>query len=550
MRVTYRTRLLTRRRWSSLAAAVLCITSLGTLAAGARADAPTFPAGLDLSHHQHDAGPFDWAQIMTSAPTFAISKATEGTTFLDPQFASDYAAEKTNNIARGSFDYAQPGLPISTAIAQADFYATTIGTVQEIGDLPPVLDLEVPNGLEPRDLISWTQTFLGELMAKTGRVPMISTGRNFWRTSLLNSSAFVRYPLWIADYTPGATAPTAPLIGGWPTWTMWQWSGAGTLPGITGPVDLDYFNGTAATLAGFANGSAPSVLTPAAPTAPINVTAAPAGNALTVTWVPSDNGGVPLSAYTVTLSPGGAILTVPGTQTSAVIPGLDSSTLYTATVVAQNTVGSSPASLPSAPSGATVGVVPVTMTATTPTPIIASGHNATLTGILTRTDGLGPVPAVWLTIEAKQTGAAGFTPIGTVATSATGVYTFPVAPKTTTRYSILYAGGAGWSATSASLLMTAQVNLTTVLSKAKVSRNSKVILHGGVSVAAAGRVVVRQRWYSNAWHSGPGTRVGKTGHYTFTLTPTTKGKTKFRVILSSKPGLVGSYSPTVVLTVR
>ena len=98
--------------------------------------------------------------------------------------------------------------------------------------------------------------------------------------------------------------------------------------------------------------------------------------------------------------------------------------------------------------------------------------------------------------------------------------------------------------------MTAKVNLTTALSKAKVPRNTKVLLKGGVSVAAAGRTITRQRWYANAWHSGPGTKVGKTGKYVFTIAPTTKGKTKFRVILGSRPGLVGSFSPTVILTVR
>jgi GH25 family lysozyme M1 (1,4-beta-N-acetylmuramidase) len=523
---------------------------LGVLAVPARADAPVFPQGLDVSHHNHDAGGFDWPTIMTSGPTFAISKATEGATFTDNQFANDWAAERANGVARGAYHFAQPALPMTTAVAQADFFATTVGTLLEPGDLPPALDLEVSNGLAPRDLITWTQTFLAELTAKTGRVPLIYTGRNFWRTAMNDSSAFVRYPLWIADFTPGATAPTAPLIGGWPTWAIWQWTGAGTLPGVTGMVDRDYFNGAADTLAGFADGTHPATLPSLAPSAPLLVTETPGGNAMTVSWQPGDNGGQPVTSYQVTLSPGGATQTVPGSQTSVTIPGLDPVTLYTATVTATTAVGVSPASLPSNVSGATTSSVPVLLTMTGVPTTVLSGHNAVLSGSLVRGDGLGPVPAVTLIILAKATGAAVPTPIGAVATSATGTFTFPVAPKVTTRYSIAWGGGGGWGPAAASALVTAKVNVTTALSKATVPRHTKVLLKGGVSAAAAGRTITRQRWYANAWHSGPGTKVGKTGKYVFTISPTVKGKTKFRVILGSKPGLVGSFSPTVILTVR
>src|SRR3954447_4711838 len=152
---------------------------LSVLAVPAKADTPTFPQGLDISHHNHDTGGFDWPTILTSGPSFAISKATEGSTFIDNQFASDWPAEKASNLNRGAYHFAQPALPMTTAVAQADFFATTVGTLLEPGDLPPALDLEVSNGLLPRDLITWTQTFLAELTAKTGRVPLIYTGRNF-----------------------------------------------------------------------------------------------------------------------------------------------------------------------------------------------------------------------------------------------------------------------------------------------------------------------------------------------------------------------------------
>ena len=517
----------------------------------ARAAASVYLSGPDVSHWQHVNAPISWPQVKSpGSQSFAISKATEDAVFTDPFFTADYAAEKAQGLIRGSYHYARPQLPFSTAIAQADFYAATIGSVQEAGDLPPIMDFEEGGGLSPRDLITWGQTFLGELMAKTGRVPMIYTYRYFWRTALLNSSAFIRYPLWIADYTAGATAPTPPLIGGWPTWAMWQWTSTASVPGVSGSVDNSHFNGTAAALGAFADGTHPSVLSPVAPAAPIAVQAGPAGNALSVSWVPADNGGQPLTSYRVTVNPGGISQTVPGTQTSTVIPGLSSSVLYTATVTAISPVGPSPTSAPSSPIGATTGIVPVALALTSRTATVTSGRTATLVGSLARTDGLGGVAGAPLVVFAKQTGAADYVAMTSVITSQTGSFAVPVVAGTTTRYDVRYAGGGGWAPTTANVLVSAKVNVTTALTKPWIPRNHQVVLRGEVSVAAAGRTVFRQRWYANAWHSGPGATVGRTGRYAFTMQPAVRGKTKFRVILSSKPGLIGSFSPTVILDVR
>ena len=244
-------------------------------------------------------------------------------------------------------------------MAQADYYAATIGSVQEAGDLPPIMDFEVSGGLSPRDLITWAQAFLAELMAKTGRVPIIYTYRYFWRTALLNSSAFIRYPLWIADYTVGATAPTPPLIGGWPTWALWQWTSTAKVPGINGSVDNNHFNGDAAALAAFADGTHPSVLQPRPASAPIAVQAGPAGNALSVSWVPERQRRQPAHQLSGQRRPGRQH---PGRARHPDLdrdPGLSSSVLYTATVTAISPAGTSPVSAPSSPVGATTGIVPV-----------------------------------------------------------------------------------------------------------------------------------------------------------------------------------------------
>jgi hypothetical protein len=66
-----------------------------------------------------------------------------------------------------------------------------------------------------------------------------------------------------------------------------------------------------------------------------------AGNAsATVSWTPpSFDGGTPIVYYAVTVSPGGALVWVPGTSTSALITGLSNQTQYSFTVTALNGIG-------------------------------------------------------------------------------------------------------------------------------------------------------------------------------------------------------------------
>ena len=115
-------------------------------------------------------------------------------------------------------------------------------------------------------------------------------------------------------------------------------------------------NGTAYTISvqatnakGFGPAATAGPATPGSvPTAPTNLTAIPTNGAATVTWsAPSDNGGVPVTSYVVTASPGGASCT--SATTSCTVPGLTNAQSYTFNVVAVNAVGTSPASSPSAP---------------------------------------------------------------------------------------------------------------------------------------------------------------------------------------------------------
>lgn len=221
---------------------VVLLTSLATLAATSLA----FADGIDVSHWQ---GSIDWSKVKASGQQFAFMKATESTTYTDTAFATNWAGAASVGIYRGAYHFARPSTAAGSAVKQAEYFVSRVGSLQGAGTLPPVLDLEVTGGLGVTALRTWVQTWLTRVEQLSGRVPILYFSPSFWETNLGNSTAFTRYPLWIAHYT--TTGPRVP--GGWPTWTFWQRTSSGSVSGISGSVDLNSFNGSTAQLAALAN---------------------------------------------------------------------------------------------------------------------------------------------------------------------------------------------------------------------------------------------------------------------------------------------------------
>ncbi|MGB8650585.1 MAG: GH25 family lysozyme [Mycobacteriales bacterium] len=339
-------RLLHRTAATAALTATLLATSMAGLWAAVPAEAATAPYGPDVSSWQHlNGAPIDWAKVRAGGSAFAIVKATEGGSYVNPYYAADVRSARAARLVVGGYAFVRPALPLTTAAAQAKQLVTTLGSVATSGTLPPILDLEETGGLAPRDLITWTQSFLETVRAQSGRTPIVYSYPYFWSSAMAGTTALGRYPLWLASYR----STTPPPLAGWASWSLWQYTSGGTIPGIAGAVDVSRFNGTLTQLAALANGTTPSAWTVRAPAAPVGVTAAPGLQAATVTWRPSDDGGQLPSRYTVTASPGGATVTVGGTVTQARFTGLTPGTGYQFTVRATNGAGSSPWSAASAP---------------------------------------------------------------------------------------------------------------------------------------------------------------------------------------------------------
>ena len=203
---------------------------------------PVYVEGIDVSYHQ---GSIDWRQVATAGKRFAFVRATAGTLTADTAYWANRSGARAAGLAVGSYHFANPDMAFNDAGNEAAWFLRNAAI--QTGDLVPVLDLETANGLDPISLSSWAQTWLSQVTAATGVRPIIYTNPKFWSASMANTEWFARNGysvLWIAHWTK-ASQPAVPASS-WAGngWTFWQYSSVGTVPGISGPVDLDRFNGS------------------------------------------------------------------------------------------------------------------------------------------------------------------------------------------------------------------------------------------------------------------------------------------------------------------
>ena len=99
-------------------------------------------------------------------------------------------------------------------------------------------------------LVAGVQTWLQTVADQTGVTPMIYASPAFWNGHL--NDQFGSHPLWVAQY--GVSSPKVPH--GWTNWTFWQYSQSGSISGVSGNVDLDYFQGSMDDLTAFVTGTA------------------------------------------------------------------------------------------------------------------------------------------------------------------------------------------------------------------------------------------------------------------------------------------------------
>ena len=171
---------------------------------------------------------------------FNIVKATQGTSYMNPDFTRMASATLAAGKLLGIYHYAGGNDPIK----EADYFIAHIPGY--IGKALLALDWEgMQNPAFGKKDVPWCKAFCDRVYEKTGIRCFVYTSKSVCRAH--NWSAVAKdYPLWCAQYASNQRTgyQSSPWtdgggFGAWEKATIFQYSSKGNLPGWNANLDLD-----------------------------------------------------------------------------------------------------------------------------------------------------------------------------------------------------------------------------------------------------------------------------------------------------------------------
>jgi len=192
--------------------------------------------GIDVSRWQ---GEIDWHQVAHGGVSFAFIKATEGGDHIDPLFEQNWYAAKRAGVPRGAYHYYYF---CRTPEEQAKWFFRHVP--RDPAALPPVLDMEWTHRSktckwrpDSATIKSKAERFIALLTEHYGKRPIIYTTVDFYRETPIGE---VRG----ADFWLRSVAGHPRDVYDRARWSLWQYTGTGRVPGISGDVDINAFAGS------------------------------------------------------------------------------------------------------------------------------------------------------------------------------------------------------------------------------------------------------------------------------------------------------------------
>lgn len=201
--------------------------------------------GIDVSSYQ---GEIDWQTLASENISFAFIKATEGSSYVDKCFVSNFENAQKTDLAVGAYHFFSFDSKGST---QADNFIKTVKPYD--GMLTPVIDLEFYGNKESapparEDVETELKAMLEALESHYGLKPIIYTTEKVY--TLYLSGDYKDYDIWIRNVI------TKPRISDDRKWTIWQYTNREQLKGYVGKekyIDMNVFNGTKEEFVAFIN---------------------------------------------------------------------------------------------------------------------------------------------------------------------------------------------------------------------------------------------------------------------------------------------------------
>lgn len=205
----------------------------------------TYASSIDVSHWQ---GQINWTAVASAGIQQPFAKATQGISYVDPQFAQNWKGMKYAGFKyKGAYHYLEPD---SNCTEQAEFFYTTILSIDPDFSFDTdflALDVEESNSGSTKDYQKCLSDFLAWLP-----VTFIYTSQSFFDSICSNTDCclstvfyFDCTSLWVVDYQ-SAGIPKLPycwdMTGGCYGWDRWQYTDKGNVSGINSFVDLNWLN--------------------------------------------------------------------------------------------------------------------------------------------------------------------------------------------------------------------------------------------------------------------------------------------------------------------
>jgi lysozyme len=226
--------------------------------------------GIDVFDGQ---GAIDWPSVRDAGVEFAFIKATQGTYDTQATFAGNWAGSASAGVLRGAYHFFDP---TEDGATQAAHFVSVVGASAR--DLPPVLDIECPDGdadclgtgsagtASAGDIRARMLAFLGAVAQALGRAPLVYTYASYFADNGIDTTGLDAYPLFLA-WIPSTGAavgdaglPCLDVPAPWSSAAFWQYSFQGAVAGVSGAVDEDRFLGPAGALQSLAGPGPPGAV--------------------------------------------------------------------------------------------------------------------------------------------------------------------------------------------------------------------------------------------------------------------------------------------------
>ncbi|HET7588583.1 MAG TPA: GH25 family lysozyme [Solirubrobacterales bacterium] len=198
--------------------------------------------GIDVS--SNNGCSIDFAAVRRDGATFAVTKATESTTYVNPCFGrAQVRAIGAAHLVPGVYHWLSPGG--ASGRAEAAFFANTIGHAgYGKGFLQPFVDVEEATSQSDAAVCHEVGEFVHTLKQVLGEKPIVYTYPGYVAEHLSSCGFLNHYRLWIANI--GVAHPTVPSPP-WSSWALWQYTWTASVAGVAGQVDVSkVYGGTSA----------------------------------------------------------------------------------------------------------------------------------------------------------------------------------------------------------------------------------------------------------------------------------------------------------------